>query len=106
MENLCAPDVMVVFVQLINDCYLAVKVLRSSFFKLILHRTNAKDDYIRTSHSVVVVDLSFWDNMLCRLVNSYRRFEVLSSASIFRVKNRKLTLWRLNFLLNFSTLCI
>jgi hypothetical protein len=55
LENLCTPDVIVVFDQLINDSYLVVKVLRSSFSNyVILHRTNAKDDDIRNSHSVVV----------------------------------------------------
>ena len=102
---LFTPDVIVVFDPIINNWYvvvnplnaelnpirhllallggativvvsrLRVNVLRSYFFKPILRRTNAKDDDVWTSHSVVAEYWSFWDVMPYRLVNIYRRFE-------------------------------
>jgi len=46
LEYLCTPDVIVVFDPIINDWYVVVNVLRSSFIKPILRRTNAKEDDI------------------------------------------------------------
>jgi hypothetical protein len=45
-EYLFTPDVIVVFDPIINDCYVVVNVMRSSFNKPILRGTSAKDDDI------------------------------------------------------------
>jgi len=62
LEYLFTPDVIVVFDPIISDWYVVVNVLRSSFIKPNLYITNAKDDDIWTSQSVIAEDWSFLES--------------------------------------------